>query len=172
MELLTIPTDSTYKFAAITGLAMILGATWVITTTDVNLKIAQAELEYQLEVSDVRAKAFEKDFSRAESTAELKALRADVIREREGFARLRRDRREKEAKALAYWDPKMVRLCLWCGAFWLIWGSVNWHRKIQLPQDILIKEQIEALKRARLAADTKEIALKIETASGGEKAPA
>jgi len=169
MELPILPTDSTYKVAAIGGLMILFGATWSAATQLNGLGLEVAAHRARLE--RYKAESEYVEFEHAELKARKNGTLQGLKTQLQDLQNLRDKVIEQEAKkrdmeievTLTEVKTRNLKNLLSAlkiiGAFGLvsaIWGFVQWHRLIQLPQDELIREQIAALRRQRLADSAAE----------------
>jgi hypothetical protein len=120
-----IATDNIYKFAALFGVAILISVI--------------------LAVSYLQEKNGELAFN---NLLELEVLKSkDTLSKEET---VKRNLLEEKDKALTRHMKLIVRIfsiSLWIGIFFLLWGGINWWRKVQPKQDELLNLQIEKTKR-------------------------
>lgn len=157
MDFLTLPTDSTYKLAAVGGMVLLLGSMWVATTqlNELSLEVATRQANSEilaLKVEDLSRDVDVLDRRANPSKDEALAMKAKIQALRDKRLEQRLETQITSAKSANFrqlWN--MLKVFLFLGFILMAWGFFCWHRKIQIPQDQLIQEQVAVLKRQRLA---------------------
>ena len=157
MDFPTLPTDSTYKMAAVGGMVLTLGVMWLATTqlNEISLEVATRKANSEiirLQVKDLRSDVEALERSANPSKDEISALKAtnQALRDKELEQKLKTQiLQAKNENFKEIWT--LLKMFLFAGLISTSWGFFQWHRKIQIPQDELIREQVAALKRQRLA---------------------